>query len=181
MTDIIKHTLETLLAELGLPFSNVTVDATDETIIRVDIASPQASRLIGWHGETLDALQHLVKSIIRAKHGMEKAPFIVLDVDGYKKVQEEKVCRIAEQKIDFVRRKKTRVALPPMSPYFRRIVHLFISKHPDYRDIETESVGEGDYRQVVLRLKEGSMDDGEELQPVIAEDGAKAGFENLDV
>jgi len=184
MQDLIKETLGSLLKELNLEFSEITVDASDISMIRVDIISANPSRLIGWHGETLNALQHLVKSISRTKQKTEKAPFIVLDVDGYRKDQEAKVCSIAEQKIDFVRRKKTRVALPPMSPYFRRVVHLFVSNHADYQDITTESVGEGEYRQIVLKLKVGGMDDGEELQPVItnSEEGERGtGFENLDI
>ncbi len=181
MQDLIKTTLETLLNALALSFSKITVEEDDD-IIRVDIESAEASRLIGWHGETINSIQHLLKSIIRAKQKAERAPFIVLDVDGYKKAQEEKVCNIAEQKIDFVRRKKTRVALPPMSPYFRRVVHLYIANDPDLQDITTESVGEGDYRQIVLKLKEGGLDEGEELQPVIAEgEEPVGGFENLDV
>lgn len=181
MQDLIKPTLETLLNELALSFSKITIEE-DGDIIRVDIESSEASRLIGWHGETINSIQHLLKSIIRAKQNAERAPFIVLDVDGYKKQQEDKVCHIAEQKVDFVRRKKTRVALPPMSPYFRRVVHLFISSNPDYADLTTESVGEGDYRQIVLRLKEGGLDEGEELQPVITEgEEPVGGFENLDV
>ena len=111
--------------------------------------------------------------------------FIVLDVDGYRRAQEDKVCRIAEQKADFVRRKKTNVALPPMSPYFRRVVHLYIAGNENMQDLTTESIGEGDYRQIVLKLKEGEISDGEELQPVIAgdekEEKTEEGFENLDV
>lgn len=182
MQALIKDTLGTLLKHLGLEFSEITVDAADASMIRVDIISANPSRLIGWHGETLNALQHMVKSIARTKEKLEKAPFIILDVDGYRRDQEDKVCRMAEQKIDFVRRKKTRVALPPMSPYFRRVVHVYIANHQDFQDITTESVGEGDYRQIVLRLKEGGMDEGEELQPVIAKDEEKVtGFDNLDI
>jgi len=76
------------------------------------------------------------------------------------------------------------IALAPMSPYFRRVVHLFIASNPDLQDIVTESIGEGEHRQIVLKLKEGGLEEGEELSPVIAgeekgtEDG---GFENLDV
>ena len=187
MQELVKNVVAELLTQLGLTFTNIAVDDADEKLIRIDIDSSEASRLIGWHGETINAIQHLAKSIIRSQKKLERAPFIVLDVDGYKKMQEEKVCHIAEQKVDFVRDKKTRVALPPMSPYFRRIVHLYIANNKDLQDITTESVGEGDYRQIVLKLKEGSMDEGEELVPsfskeegeVVAE--AEGGFENLDV
>ena len=88
MQDIIKDTLGTLLKELQLEFSEITVDASDSSMIRVNIVSANPSRLIGWHGETLNALQHLIKSIARTKEKTERAPFIVLDVDGYRKDQE---------------------------------------------------------------------------------------------
>ena len=183
---LIKETLTALLTHLGLSFTNIAVDASDAQMIRVDVDSPEASRIIGWHGETINSLQHLLKAIVRAKENLDRSPFIVLDVDGYRRVQEDKVRAIAGQKAEFVRRKKTRVALPPMSPYFRRIVHLFVASEPTMQDLTTESIGEGDYRQIVLRLKEGSMDEGEELSPVIAGNEEKVpeelqGLDNLDV
>jgi len=184
MQDLIKSILPELLGKLNLSFTDIRVDDADDTMIRVDIDSTDASRLIGWHGETINSIQHLLKALIRSQKKLERSPFIVLDVDGYRKAQEEKVCRIAEQKVDFVRRKKTRIALPPMSPYFRRIVHLFVANHPSMQDILTESIGDGEYRQIVLRLKEGSMDEGEELVPSIEagdDKETKDAFENLDV
>lgn len=202
MQDLIKDTLSELLQHLGLTFTGISIDASDAStgllttpcglrgagstgpvMMRVNIASVEASRLIGWHGETINALQNLLKAIIRSKQKLEKAPFILLDVDGYRRMQEERVRNVAREKADFVRRKKTRVALPPMSPYFRRVVHLFIAGDQTMQDLTTESIGEGDYRQIVLRLKEGSIDEGEELSPVIAkEDSAELqNLENLDV
>jgi predicted RNA-binding protein Jag len=172
---MIKDTLGALLQHL--PFAVTQISVTEEDgITRVDLASPDASRVIGWHGETLNALQHLLKSIIRAKENLDRSPFIVLDIDGYRRGQEEKVCKIAEQKADFVRRTGNRIALAPMSPYFRRIVHLYVANTPALQDLTTESVGEGEYRQIVMRMKEEKG--GEELSPVIAED---TGLENLDV
>ena len=176
----IKDILGKLLTFLSLPFDSINVSEEEGNITRMDIVSTHASRIIGWHGETLNALQHMVKSIIRTKEKMEKAPFIVVDVDGYRRMQEEKVRKIAEQKADFVRRTGSRIALAPMSPYFRRIVHLHIANTPSLSDLTTESVGEGDYRQIVLRLKEekGQAGSSEELSPVMAKDD---GLENLDI
>lgn len=174
----IKELLSKLLEQAGLPFSNIVV-SEEKDFARVDIVSPQPSRIIGWHGETLNALQHLLKSLLRAAENLETAPFLVLDVDGYRKVQEEKVCVMAKDKAAFVRRTGSRVALQPMSPYFRRIVHTYVANTPELSDLTTESIGEGDYRQIVLRLKDekGSA----ELTPVMAEPGKEDGLENLDV
>jgi spoIIIJ-associated protein len=179
-TALIESTLAELLQKLDLRFDSIVVRMEDD-ITRVDIASPDASRLIGWHGETLNSLQHLLKSIIRTKQNLERTPLIIVDIDGYRTLQEEKVKKIADQKADFVRRTGNRIALSPMSPYFRRIVHLYIANHPEMQDLTTESVGEGDYRQIVLKLKQEKKEkvqSGEELSPVIAADD---GLENLDI
>lgn len=181
---LIQDILGSLLKLLDLPFNAITVNETEgEGFTRVDITSSAASRLIGWHGETLNSVQHLLKSILRSKENMEKSPFLVLDVDGYRREQEDKVKKMAENKADFVRRTGTRVALAPMSPYFRRIVHLHIANNPTFQDLTTESIGEGDYRQVVLRLKSKKGPAvGEELQPVMEDAAPKGeGFDNLDV
>lgn len=181
MNDLIIETTGNLLTMLGIPFTDIVVKQ-DGDMLRVDVITHQASRLIGWHGETLNAVQHLVKSMIRTAKNLEKAPFIVLDVDGYRAMQEEQVRKIAEAKAEFVRRTGARVTLPPMSPYFRRVVHMHISSTPTLSDLTTESMGEGDYRQVVIRLKTGKKaedsSEGTELSPVMAGDD---GLENLDV
>ncbi len=175
---LIESTLKDLLVQLQLPFTAVKVYA-DGDLTRVDIDSTDASRLIGWHGETLNAVQHLLKSIIRTAEKLSRTPFIVVDVDGYRKSQEDKVRTIADQKADFVRRTGNRIALSPMSPYFRRIVHLHVASVPALQDLTTESVGEGEYRQIVLKLKdESGVKSGEELSPVIPADDDLG---NLDV
>jgi spoIIIJ-associated protein len=178
MHSVIRDTLGQLLQFLGLRFDDIAVSDEADGIIRVDIRSSDASRIIGWHGETLNALQSLVKAIVRSLKQLERSPFVVLDVDGYRKAQEEKVTRIADQKADFVRRTGSRIALAPMSPYFRRIVHMHVANTPALSDLTTESVGEGEYRQVVLRLKEEKHRGDEELSPIISSDD---GLENLDV
>lgn len=186
-TAFLKETIGTMLDLLGMPYTDIR-PAQEEDLWRIDIVSDNPSRLIGWHGETLNSLQHLLKSIVRTKDQLDCAPFLVLDVDGYRKTQEDKVRRIAEQKADYVRRTGSRIALAPMSPYFRRIVHLHVANTPALQDLTTFSHGEGEYRQIVLKLKEEKMKVGEELSPVLAKDDAPSaawakedGLENLDV
>lgn len=177
-TELITSTVEGLLGYFGFAVDSVKAKA-DGDLVRVDITSPEASRLIGWHGETLNSFQHLTKAIVRTKEKLERSPFIVLDVDGYRALQEDKVKKIAEQKAEFVRKTGNRIALSPMSPYFRRIVHTHVANTPALSDFTTESIGEGEYRQVVMRLKnEKQKDSGEELSPVI---GGDDGLGNLDI
>lgn len=180
-TAFVQQTVTQLLDHLGLVHGNVTA-RTEGNTVRVDIDSNEASRIIGWHGETLNSIQHLAKSIVRTKEKLAVSPLIVCDVDHYRAEQEEKVRRIAEAKADLVRRTGNRIALSPMSAYFRRIVHTFVAESPAMSDLTTESIGEGDYRQIVLRLKnekKDQMSNGEELTPVIA--AADDGLENLDI
>ncbi|MBT4120031.1 MAG: hypothetical protein HOG89_05730 [Candidatus Peribacter sp.] len=178
---LIEETVGNLLKELELPFDSITVEERED-MTHAEITSSMASRIIGWHGETLNSIQHLAKSIIRQQGKLERSPFLVLDVDGYRASQEEKVKKIASAKADFVRRSGSRVALAPMSPYFRRIVHLYVANTPELSDLTTESSGDGDYRQVVLRLKDeaAKIQDGEELAPVIVE-STDDGLANLDI
>ena len=179
MDALIKDILGKLLTALAIPFDGIEIKPDGE-MLRVNVLCLEPSRLIGWHGETLNAVQQLLKSIIRSLQNMEKAPFLVLDTDGYRLMQEDKVRKIAEQKADFVRRTGSRVTLSPMSPYFRRIVHMHIAHTPALSDLTTESVVEGDYRQIVIRLKEEKEADSGELSPVM-EAPAADGLENLDV
>ncbi len=178
----IQSALAELLDLLGLQHGAITV-AGDGDITRVEIDSTDASRIIGWHGETLNSVQHILKSMVRTKEKMERTPLIIVDVDGYRRMQEDKVKSIADQKADFVRRTGNRIALSPMSPYFRRVVHVYIANNPALQDLTTESVGEGDYRQIVLKLKieknQSPIEGGEELSPVIEQ--ANDGLENLDI
>ena len=178
-TDALKGTIEMLLTFLGLPCTGITI-RQEEDMLRVDIASPEPSRIIGWHGETLNALQHLAKAMIRAADDRDERLFLVLDVDGYRRSQEEKICQIADRKAEIVRRTGNRIALAPMSPYFRRIVHLYVSKSPHLSDLTTESIGEGEFRQIVLKPKTDKVKAGEELSPII-DDTVKDDLGNLDV
>ena len=188
---MIEDILGQLLTRLNLPFEKIEIsESKEEGFTRVDIVSNQASKIIGWHGETLNSIQHMLKALVRSQAKLDRAPFLILDVDGYRRMQEEKVCKAAERKADFVRRTGNRVALQPMSPYFRRVVHLHVANHPDFQDLTTMSQGDGDYRQIVLKLKdesaplEANESDEGELSPVMADEedaGADAGLENLDI
>jgi spoIIIJ-associated protein len=180
---LIREILEGILTRLNLPFGEITMSEGDG-FQRIDVTSPAPSRLIGWHGETLNSVQHLLKAIIRSKEESETSPFLVLDVDGYRRDQEEKVRMAADRKAEFVRRTGNRVALQPMSPYFRRVVHMHVANSPALQDLTTVSTGQGDYRQIVLQLKEERAvkgpPEGEELSPVIAAAG-EDDLGNLDI
>lgn len=155
--DQLQETLASILQHLGVEFRKFRVEEDETTfqsekhpLYRIDIDTDEASTLIGYHGETIYALQHLLKTIIWNQTG--KNVFVVLDVDSYRRRQEESVKKMAQRKIEMVRKTRQEQFLPPMSPYFRRIVHLYLMQK-EFEDLLTESVGEGDHRQVVIRAK----------------------------
>ncbi len=147
---VIKETLEKLLEVLGISFSGVKVTKEAEKAYYVEIESESSSLLIGWHGETIASLQHILKCLL-FEAGLESKIQVVLDVDGYKKRQEESVLKLAERKAEQAIETGKEVKLPPMNPYFRRKIHLHLAESPKFKDaVTTESVGTGQDRQIKI-------------------------------
>lgn len=145
-----KMLTETLLDKLEFPYNGVAVTKEGHNIIRINVDTDEASLLIGWHGETMNALQHIIKSLLWSQGAMDQPFFLIVDTDGYKKRQEENVIDIAEERARGLNKDNSEAVLPPMSPYFRRIIHLHFAENPDFDDVKTESTGEGELRQVKL-------------------------------
>jgi spoIIIJ-associated protein len=150
METIIQETIEEILNRLSTPFRKIRIEKRDENTYRVNIESEEPSLLIGHHGEDMQALQNIVRTILFQK---QESDFnMILDIDDYRKRQEENVLKLAERKVEAARKTQRSQSLPPMSPYFRRIVHLHLSQ-PLFSDITTESVGEGDLRYLTIKPK----------------------------
>ncbi len=147
---VIKETLEKILEVMKVPFSGVTVEKEGETSYYVSIDTSSSNLLIGWHGETIAALQHMLKCLLWKKNIGGKIQ-VVVDVDGYKKRQEESVIRLAERKAEYAVETQKEVVLPPMNPYFRRKIHLHLAESDKFKDtVETTSVGEDKERAVKI-------------------------------
>lgn len=158
MEDLLQETLAEILKNMGVAFRKFkmqvdTKHVSGSTLYRIDIDTDEAATLIGYHGETIYALQHILKTLVWRKSN--ENVFIILDVDGYRKRQEDSVIALAKKKVETARKTLQDQILPPMSPYFRRVVHMALMDSK-YDDIETESVGEGDSRAVVIKVKKES-------------------------
>lgn len=117
----------------------------DEGELILDITGDDLAVLIGRHGRTLDALQFLISSITSRIVG-HRYP-IVVDAEGYKGRQRQKIEDIALNAADRAVSQDRSVKLRPMTPYERRIVHITLRN--DDR-VETVSEGEGRARRVVI-------------------------------
>lgn len=147
MEEIIEETLRPILELMHIEFKGIQVEAAEENHYRVNIEAVTPQHLIGYHGATLFALQHLLKILLHKKAEQEFS--IALDVDNYRRRQEENVLQMAEQKVEQVRKVKMAQKLPPMSPYFRRLIHLHLAQ-PEFSDVQTQSEGNGNYRAIVI-------------------------------
>lgn len=145
--DILKE----LLDKIGLDYNKIEITEEDKDNFAVNIESENPSLLIGYRGDNIQAIQHLLKVLAWKKLNNQDFKILV-DIDDYRKRQEENVITLAERKIEAVRKTKRMQVLPPMSPYLRRKIHLHCMGS-GFEDIETLSNGEGEHRHIVLKLK----------------------------
>lgn len=125
----------------------ITIDEYegDEGELILDITGDDLAVLIGRHGKTLDALQFLVSAITVRSIGYRYP--IVVDVEGYKSRQRQKLESIAHSSANRAVAQHRSIKLRPMTPYERRIVHIALR---DDNRVETASEGEGAARHVVV-------------------------------
>ena len=144
METIIQKALKLLLDKFGTDYDCVTV--TEENgHYRANIECPTPARLIGKNGETLSAIQTLLKNILFTQN--KENLFVSVDVDNYRKDQEDRIIAKAQKFIDMMKeRNLAEVKLPPSNPYFRRIVHTWILNN--FPELQSDSIGEGPDRAV---------------------------------
>ena len=125
----------------------VTIDEYegDEGELILDITGDDLAVLIGCHGKTLDSLQFLVSAVTVRKMGFRYP--VVVDVEGYKSRQRQKLESIARSAANRAAGQNRSIKLRPMTPYERRIVHITLR---DDDRVETASEGEGSARHVVV-------------------------------
>ena len=125
----------------------VTIDEYegDEGELILDITGDDLAVLIGRHGRTLDALQFVVSAITVRSMGFRYP--VIVDVEGYKSRQREKLESIARSTANNAASQHRSVKMRPMTPYERRIVHIALR---DDDRVDTASEGEGSARHVVV-------------------------------
>ena len=148
--EIIEKNLEKIFGYIGVK-PEVSVEESEENIFSVNISGDDLNFLIGFRGQSLDALQSLLKLIIFRKTG--KQVVLVMDINQYKTNKIEKLQDLAKSFIDKVRFFEKEIELPRMNPWERRQIHVFVE---EYDDIMSESIGEGEDRRVVLKPKKAA-------------------------
>ncbi len=141
-----REVLETLLKLMKVE-AKIQVTGTGVPV-PMDIDGEDLGILIGRRGQTLASLQYIVRLIL-AERTKTWLP-INVDVAGYKKHRQEALEKLAARLADKVRLSRRPMALEPMPPDERRIIHLALTGNPY---VSTQSTGEGDERKVVISLR----------------------------
>ncbi len=126
--------------------AKVTCDAGEnELSFTVTGTEKGLSRLIGYHGDNLKALQVLLSGL---KRKAENVIRIYLDVNGYKADRQTAIIALANKTADQAVSIERNIHLDPMNAYDRRIIHTTLQERDD---VTTESTGEGEKRHVVVK------------------------------
>lgn len=139
--------LQELTKLMNVPVS-VAVATDDEGNVRVNMEGDTLGILIGRRGETLDALQYLTS--LQVNKGQSEYTRVTLDTEGYRAKREEALVRLANRMAGRCQKTGRKVAMEPMNPYERRILHSALQDHPA---VTTHSEGEEPNRHVVITLK----------------------------
>ena len=126
---------------------NVT-EGEKENTVDINIIGDDMGILIGKRGQTLDSLQYLVSLVVNKES--DKFNRIKLDTENYRERRKATLENLARNISLKVKRIKKPVALEPMNPYERRIIHSALQND---KFCTTKSEGEEPYRHVVVMLK----------------------------
>ncbi len=171
------HPAETIVKKFvtAMGYPNASVVASEiagQTILSIH-ADGDPREMIGPHGDTIHAIDHLVKKIVEksAPHresapegssaqpvdppaplGASREPMFLVDVDEYRSRQIKDLQMKAKMMAERARSFQYDVELSPMSAYERLIIHTALAEEPN---VKTESQGEGRSRRVVIKYSAG--------------------------
>lgn len=120
----------------------------DENIVNLNINGENLNSLIGYRGETLNALQTLISRI--GNKGLEKRHRIIVDIEEYRNKRIKALQDLAVKVSKTVMKNKKSIKLEPMSAFERKIIHDKLQENPK---VTTHSVGKEPNRKVVIELK----------------------------
>jgi len=145
--DKIQAITEDLLKKLGIS-GTVSVDIDETNAFRVHIETEETGLLIGFHGKTLESLQ-IILGIIASRELKEWVK-VYVNVGDYREKREEALMLMAQHAAERALTMNRPIELANLSASERRVIHLTLSG--DER-VETESIGEGSHRVLLVKPK----------------------------
>ena len=146
----VKDYLNVILSNLGIENADIAVNEDGEDL-RINIScGDDYGSVIGRRGETLDAIQYLVRLVVN--RDFDNYKHVSINVGNYREKREATLKALAQKNASKVRKYGRNVVLEPMNPYERRIIHTAIQ---EIEGVTSHSVGSDDDRKVVITLEEG--------------------------
>ena len=133
-----------VLERMGIKADIDIHETEDNVTLEVHCANPEM--VIGRHGKTIEALQHLITKSVYRDRSQEKGKPIYVDTNGHRAKHVERLESIAARTVEKVKASGAPVPMSPMPAYDRRIVHMYIAN----MGLGTQSQGEGDDRHIVV-------------------------------
>jgi spoIIIJ-associated protein len=140
--------IQDFITRLGIPIDSIEeVTVADHSMYNVHTS--ESKRLIGPQGDTLRALNFILRRLTERHATLKECKFIV-DVNGYQMVHIRDIESKARILADRVRTFRSSAEMTPMNSYERMIVHALFTNDSE---IQSESEGTGMMRHVVLRYR----------------------------
>lgn len=147
-----KKYLGDVLRALGLENFEINAIRRDGNIV-LDITGEKLGVVIGRRGETLDSLQYL--TILASNRTEESYCRISIDCNGYRDKRRETLESLAKRTSAKVIKQGRKIALEPMNPYERRIIHSCVA---EIEGVSSHSTGVEPYRKVVIYADKPKFD-----------------------
>lgn len=144
VTKVVTEFLEGLLTKMGVEATVSRGVRNGDIIFKVN--GDNVNNLIGYHGETLEAVQYIVNTIVREKV-REYRKKIYIDVENYRRKRQDTVEQIAEKMAKKVLMSKRSIKLEPMNSYERKAIHNALT---GIEHIGTHSEGVEPHRYLVI-------------------------------
>ena len=145
--EAIKGIIQDLLNHLEVK-ATISMSEEEENSVAIQLETDQPGVLIGYHGETLAAIQLIVSMIAYRK--FSEWTRVLVNVGDYRERRKEVLKRMALAVAERAKFSGQPQSLPPMSAFERRIIHLALTGDSE---LETTSEGEGEDRHVVIKPK----------------------------
>jgi spoIIIJ-associated protein len=142
-----KEILEELLERMGFK-ATVTKEVDGDKITLSIEAGEDSSILIGKRGKNLNGLQYIVNRI-SARKDADSRP-VTIDIEGYRERRKDSLEAMANRLAGKCKSSRRPVETDPLSAADRRIIHMALKEDPD---VQTQSRGDGAYKNVVIRPK----------------------------
>lgn len=137
--------VENILKAMSVPGAVAVTGENDETVSLEVSGSSDLGILIGKHGQTLGALQHLVGLIVNRRQTQRKR--VLIDAEGYRERREKALVNLGLTSARKAKQTGRDVVLGALAAHERRIIHTAL--HDD-ADVSTRSIGEEPHRKVVV-------------------------------